>query len=471
MTVDDFAEFCSELVLENGRQMELHGFQRQMLGPYFAGSRELVVIAPKKQGKTVLLAALGLAHLLETADASVYIVASSRDQAGLIFDAMVGFVRRTEQLRDQVIIRRGYRELRTDDDGVIKVLAADVDTVDGVRPTLALIDEQARAKTSELYAVLRDGLGPRGGQLVCISTAGDDEASVLGQLRRDAYAMAGFQADPLNPKHRFVETRDFGFHEWALDPTDDPTDVELLKLANPAPWQTLEELRRRVESPTVRPWELKRFAAGIWTFGEDAAISDVEWRACGDPTRRDLAPTADNVHIGLDIGYRQDPTAFVPIAMRDGVAVVGRARLIYPPGDGTSIRVDDIVAVAAELVDLYPNAVFVFDPQFAGETLAQRIADELGPTIAEHSQKPLPMATAAERLTTAIANGKLTHPEDPVLTAHVLAGVAKPVGESFRFVRGRKSGAKIDALIALAIAHSTLVAAQVKPKSKAVHFL
>jgi len=170
-----------------------------MLGPYFAGSRELVVIAPKKQGKTVLLAALVLAHLLETPDASVYIVASSRDQAGLIFDAMVGFVRRTEALRDQVIIRRGYRELRTDDDGVIKVLAADVDTVDGVRPTLALIDEQARAKTSELYAVLRDGLGPRGGQLVCISTAGDDEASVLGQLRSDAYAMAGRPAQSEAP--------------------------------------------------------------------------------------------------------------------------------------------------------------------------------------------------------------------------------------------------------------------------------
>jgi phage terminase large subunit-like protein len=39
------------------------------------------VIIPKKNGKTTLVAALGLYHLLTTVDAEAYIAASSRDQA------------------------------------------------------------------------------------------------------------------------------------------------------------------------------------------------------------------------------------------------------------------------------------------------------------------------------------------------------------------------------------------------------
>ena len=60
------------------------------------------------------------------------------------------------------------------DDGRVRVLASDVDTADGVIPTLALVDELHRHKSADLYGVFRDGLGPRGGRMITISTAGDD---------------------------------------------------------------------------------------------------------------------------------------------------------------------------------------------------------------------------------------------------------------------------------------------------------
>ena len=50
--------------------------------------------------------------------------------------------------------------------GRIRVLAADVDTADGVIPTLALVDELHRHASAGLYGVFRDGLGPRDGQMV-----------------------------------------------------------------------------------------------------------------------------------------------------------------------------------------------------------------------------------------------------------------------------------------------------------------
>ena len=69
-----------------------------------------------------------------------------------------------------MLVKRGYREIRSRRDaGRIRVLAADVDTADGVIPTLALVDELHRQPSAGLYGVFRDGLGPRGGQMVTIS--------------------------------------------------------------------------------------------------------------------------------------------------------------------------------------------------------------------------------------------------------------------------------------------------------------
>jgi hypothetical protein len=47
----DFAGFCSELTLENGEPLELHGFQRDMLRDFFAGTTETLILISKKNGK------------------------------------------------------------------------------------------------------------------------------------------------------------------------------------------------------------------------------------------------------------------------------------------------------------------------------------------------------------------------------------------------------------------------------------
>jgi phage terminase large subunit-like protein len=217
--LDEFAEFCSELTLDSGEAMVLEPFQRQILTDYFDGARETLVLLPKKNGKTCLLAALALYHLLSEPEAACYVAAASREQASLLYSAACGFVARSEALRKQVIVRKGYREMWTaDGTGKLRVLAADVDTADGVLGTLCLVDELHRHKSPELYGVLADSLGPRQGQMVTISTAGDDEGSPLGKLRSEAYAQPGLKRDGA---YRYVRTDDFAMHEWALDADDD----------------------------------------------------------------------------------------------------------------------------------------------------------------------------------------------------------------------------------------------------------
>jgi phage terminase large subunit-like protein len=70
---------------------------------------------------------------------------------------------------------------------------------------------------------------------------------------------------------------------------------------------------------------------------------------------------------------------------------------------------------------------------------------------------PGPLTMMAQQLSDAIAAGRIVHPDDQELNRHVLAASAKPVGEKWRFAKPRRKQAPIDALIALAMAHSALL--------------
>src|SRR5262245_9732353 len=104
--LEAFAEFCSWLVLDSLEPMELEPFQREAVADYFAGAKETLILLPKKNGKSTLLAALALFHLVTKHDAECVVAAASRDQATILYDQAAGFVRRSPWLQDAVLIRR-----------------------------------------------------------------------------------------------------------------------------------------------------------------------------------------------------------------------------------------------------------------------------------------------------------------------------------------------------------------------------
>lgn len=427
-----------------------------MVEDYFNGVRETLILIPKKNGKTTLLAALGLFHLTTTPDAACYIGAASRDQASILFEQATGFIRRSPWLQKYVDVKAGYREIRsTEDSGRLRVLAADANTADGVIPTLALVDELHRHKNSELYAVFRDGLPARNGQMITISTAGDDENSPLGKLRQAAHALTGQKRKGM---YRYAAKSGFSMHEWALGPDDDRDDLDLVVQANPAPWQTKPALRERLESPSTRPWEWARFACGVWVAGEESAISEKEWRGCA-VTGTEIPDGSEGVFVGIDLGWKHDYTALVPIRRGDDEVVdIHPPTVLVPPGGGEAIDSEEIWAAIILMETRWPQITFVLDPEAGGEQLAQRMERELpNARVATHSQKTPPMCLAAQRLSEAIAAKQIRHPDDPMLNSHVLSAAAMQIGPSWKFVKQRKKDMKIDALIALAIAHSTLI--------------
>lgn len=457
-TLDHFEAFCRKfLVLDNGKPLRLEPFQRTILAAYFDGVTETLVLLPKKNGKTTLLAALALYHLVYTADAACYIAASAVPQARILYDQACGFVERKDRdgrllpqsraLQKRVLLRKGSKEIRSKrDSGFVRVISGDKDTGDGVIPTLALVDELHRHKDNgALYGVLADGLGPRNGRIITISTAGESHKSALGRIRRDALRMRGVKRAG---KYTTVRTRAFCLHEWSLDDADDRDDLHLVKQVNPLSNNTLKKLRDRKRSPAMTGSRWARFACGVWMRGGDAAVSPLNWRRCGVEGLT-LTPGA-GIYLGLDIGWTWDTTAVVPVEPHETEKLtikgrkgwwrykrvrIGKPTVLYPPRDGSRLPREDVIAAVVAFKEAgYEILGVVFDRNADGEAVATDLERDHGLKVIEHSQDPSPMADASMGLAAAIGEREVEHPCDDELTDQILAAVAKTVkGETWRF--------------------------------------
>ena len=439
--------------------MRLLPFQRTMLRDYFDGATESLILVPKKNSKSTTLAALSLFHLVTTPDAECVIAAASRDQATILYDQAAGFVRRSEGMQLRVDVKRGYREIRSRrGSGRIRVLAADVDTADGVIPTLALVDELHRHKSAELYGVFRDGLGPRDGRMITISTAGDDELSPLGQVRAAAYELPDQRRDGA---HRYCRSADHSYvmHEWALDPGEDLDDMNVVKTANPAPWHTIASLRRRHDSPSMTPWQWARFACNVWSQGEEAWLPNGAWAGCleGDAT----IPDGADVVLGVDVGTKHDTSAVVRLWRRDDGRVVVEAEVFAPRGDGTALELAVVEQAIRDNADRFTVRAVVYD-RWSFERSAQELSDR-GLLMIEQPMSPERMTLASQQLYEAIIGGEIAHDGDPVLAAHVNAGAVKPTERGWRLVKN-KARRPIDALIAMALAYTQVAKPHERPR-------
>jgi phage terminase large subunit-like protein len=86
------------------------------------------------------------------------LAAASRDQATIILGQARKFIRWSPEL--QRLVKMNQRQINhLHSEGRIRVLASDEDTADGVIPTLAIVDELHRHKSSALYGVSETAWG------------------------------------------------------------------------------------------------------------------------------------------------------------------------------------------------------------------------------------------------------------------------------------------------------------------------
>jgi len=432
--------------------MRLEPFQSEMLVDHFAECAETLIIIPKKNGKSTLLAALALFHLVVTLDAECVIGAASRDQATILYDQAAGFVRRSPALAARVNVKRGYREIRSAKDaGRIRVLAADVDTADGIIPTLALVDELHRHKSAGLYGIFRDGLGPRQGQMVTISTAGESEVTPLGMMRTAALALPDITRDD---KHLRCATDDgeYVMHEWALTRDDDRDDITVAKRANPASWQTIAALRARHNSPSMLDWQWARFACGVWVAAEEWWITGEEWHALASAER---FKDGEMITLGFDGSRTGDATALIGCRIDDGlVQLLG---VWESPTDGApwEVPTDSVDAALADAMERYRVVRGYFDPPLWRSEI-EAWAREFGEqAVRKFDTTKVRMVGAVERFRTDVNARTLRYAGNEVLTRHVLnCQVREARGGGYWLSKERPgSPQRIDAAVAAVLAY------------------
>jgi phage terminase large subunit-like protein len=478
---EDFVDFYLRLTLADGGKTGLEGFHRLILRELFRGSQERVwrsgqgtpeelteglVLIPKGHAKTTLMAGLGVFHLLVVRNANCYVGAADKIQAGELYRFAAHFIESEPEIDARLKVLRGTLEIRSrSDQGFMRILASDDSKQGGKRqgfnPTLAFLDELHAHENDALYNDMRSGLFKRNGLLVTITTAGWDQQGALGQLR-NGFLSTPDTATGLNATDEgeakshlhgrlTVSRKPSGksvMLEWAAADHDDLDDMEIVKLANPASWVTVQSLEDAKESLT--PWNFMRYRANRWTLAFESWLPFDAWDKLHEPGL-ELDPSLP-LCAAIDMARYRDCAALVAVQPRHDMPAAVKAWIWRPGGKDDPVPYETVKAAIRELHQNFTLSGCAFDPKYfdqaAEELAAEGIAMELFPQSLER------MAPAAGELRQAILEGGLAHDGDPVLARHLMAAVAKDVGQGFKLDKSSRSGPDIDAAEALSMALS-----------------
>lgn len=269
---------------------------------------DVIVYIPRKAGKSTLTAAIALYELaFGEAGSEVYCLATTRDQANIVFTAATGFV---EAMPGDVasmynVVRHQITKVG-DSQSMFKALSRDTKkTGDGLNPSCAIIDEAAQIVDRNSIEVLHSGMVARKNPLrIYITTASFTKETKFYEDMTMLEAMLSGEAED-NPRW-------FGLL-YSLDLADDWRDPKTWAKANPMHGISVfeEAIAQRAEEAKHKPAALNEFLCktlNIYVSANSAWIDRGYWdddRALITGSPRD--PEA--VFIGFDLAATRDLNA------------------------------------------------------------------------------------------------------------------------------------------------------------------
>lgn len=178
-----------------GQPLRLAEYQRRFVtGALAPGVMVGLLSIGRGNAKTALASGLALGHLVgawgDQPRREIILAARNRDQAGLAFQFMLGFIAGLpDDEQERFTIRRGAKlEIELDDGSIARCIPADGKSVLGGAPTLAILDERASwepEKGDSLENGILSGLGKRNGRALIISTSAPDDANTFSRWLDD----------------------------------------------------------------------------------------------------------------------------------------------------------------------------------------------------------------------------------------------------------------------------------------------
>jgi len=331
-----------------GQRIELELWQRAMLSTIFGfvdidGNRkyrEALLIIGRKNGKSTLASAIGLYMQLADgeAGADVYAVATTRDQAKIIWSEAKRMVKKSPALLKRV--RTLVGEMICDaNDSAFKPLASDSDTLDGLNVHCALMDEVAAWKRGkELYDVVVDGSSAREQPLMLMTTT-------AGTVREDIYDAKYEEAERVINGYGDAA----GYHDdrfiafvYEIDKREEWADERCWIKANPGlgTIKNLDTLRRKVERAKENSTLIKNLVCKEFNIRETTSEAWLPFEDINNTALFDIAEFKPRYGIGgCDLSSTTDLTAAKVIFMVPNDPHIYVESMYWLPEDLLSLRV------------------------------------------------------------------------------------------------------------------------------------
>jgi phage terminase large subunit-like protein len=480
--------FCKHSLGEfAGKPFKLLAWQKDFVMRLFGWRRKdgrrrftrAFLFVPKKNGKSTLLAAIGLYLLVGDGElgARVYSAANDRQQASIIHGEAMRMVEMSEVLDKHLKINYSTKVIAdTRTNSSYQPLAKGHRSQEGINAHGLLIDELHSWNDIRYWNSLRYAFrGRRQPLQIVITTAGDDDLSVCKTQYTYAKQVISGEVDDDRLLALIFEA----------SPEDDWKDPEVWKKANPSFGVTIdpEEFAHDVEEVMqLGPADIatfKRYSLNIWSTGTNPAIRAEDWQACALPYTLDELEGCPCFG-GLDLSKTQDTTAFVLVfpwgedrfrawpwfwlpearihakdAPPQYLAWAKSGHLEVCPG-----RTIDYQFVRRRIVEIsqrFQLVRFAYDPHNA-ETLIQQLEEEDGLERKEFTQNYNSYNDPCQQFSRLVINGTFHHADHPVFTWQVgnaqfktsAEGYVRPVKPPHE--QPRKIDGVVSAIMALALA-------------------
>lgn len=427
-----------------GLPLKLAPFQRAWLKEVLAGEVNSAAMSlPRGNGKSTFLAAVGVWALFDADESGapqVPVVATTIQQAiRSVYGVATAMIQAEPQLSARCIqyTAIGGTKVRVPfNGGEMFPVSNDVDGLQGLDPSVAICDELGFMPLDSWDSLLLAG-GKRPRSLVVgIGTPGLDKDNALWHLRRrveEGRAIPGFS-----------------YTEYAAPEGSAVDDEAAWATANPAlrsRYMDINALRTAVELSPESHFRI--FRMGQWVDGVEGwlgADGRAVWDALGSPW--EFVDGADTF-VGIDVALVRDSTAVVALQERPDGRWQAKAR-IWQPTPGTPVDVTDVMEQIRRLDKVFRLRLVGYDPRFF-DVPAKMLEDE-GLPMVEFPQSVERMTGAIGGLYEAIRRGEVAHDGDPAFSAQILNAVARYNERGFTLAKAKSRG-RIDATIALAIAH------------------
>lgn len=145
----------------------------------------------RKNGKTALIAALVLAHLIGPEagiNSEIVSAANDKDQAGQVFKYIAQIISLSPKLGNKLkVVESTKRVVYHDRGNVYRAISADAHRKHGLNPVVVIYDELAQSRSRELFDTLETAQGAQPEPLfITISTQSNDPQHPLSQMIDDA---------------------------------------------------------------------------------------------------------------------------------------------------------------------------------------------------------------------------------------------------------------------------------------------